>query len=323
MRFEELKQSLKEEVFPVYLLEGEDGFFRARGTELIKNRCLSEPSLNFTKVEGTTLKTGLDSIIADLKICPFMSEKRVVEVSEWYPTAADLKQKSVKQYFDEPSDTSVLIIVNSSTSDALKKLKNVTTVECKKADESVICRYIKAQTAKAGVSVTQSVCSKIAEYCLCDMTRVSKETEKLIDYAYESKEVTEEAVELLVAKDTDYKTYQIVEFIARRDFKNAYKVLDDISSPSEKQVLFVSLYYQIRRMFYASVTKESLAETASMLSCKEFAVKKAKEQAAKFSPKRLKNIVDKLARYDFKFKSGALSLDNAFYEGVLSVMCDA
>ena len=53
------------------------------------------------------------------------------------------------------------------------------------------------------------------------------------------------------------------------------------------------------------------------------AVKKAKEQAAKFSPKRLKNIVDKLARYDFKFKSGALSLDNAFYEGVLSVMCDA
>ena len=107
------------------------------------------------------------------------------------------------------------------------------------------------------------------------------------------------------------------------DFKNAYKVLDDISSPSEKQVLFVSLYYQIRRMFYASVTKESLAETASMLSCKEFAVKKAKEQAAKFSPKRLKNIVDKLARYDFKFKSGALSLDNAFYEGVLSVMCDA
>ncbi|HBK02373.1 MAG TPA: hypothetical protein DDY77_05025, partial [Clostridiales bacterium] len=246
MRFEQLKQSLKEEVFPVYLLEGEDGFFRMRGAELIKNKCLQEPSLNYTKVEGTTLKTGLDSVIADLKVCPFMSEKRIVEVSEWYPTAADLKQKSVKEYFESPSDTSVLIIVNSSSSDALKKQKNVTLVDCKKADEAIICRYIKGQATKAGVNVTQPVCMKIAEYCLNDMTRISKETEKLIDYAYESKEITDEAVELLVAKEVDYKTYEIVEFIARRDFKNAYKVLEDISTPSEKQILFVSLYYQLR-----------------------------------------------------------------------------
>lgn len=323
MRFEELKQSLEDKVFPIYMLEGDDAFFRTRGVELIKKRCLQEPSLNYTKVEGANMKIEFESVITNLRVYPFMSEKRVVEISEWYPSATDLKQKNLKEYFDYPADSSVLIIVNSANSEVLKKLKNIIFIDCKRADIAFVCRYIKNRVEKSGINIEQSTCMKIAEYCLNDMTRVSQETQKLIDYSFFSKRITAESVELLINKDLDYKTYEIVEFIASHNFKNAYKIIDDISAPSEKQILFVSLYYHIRRMFYAAVTKKSVTEIASLLSCKEFAVKKAKEQAAKFTPKRLKKILDKISQCDFAFKCGALSLDNAFYAGVISVMCDA
>ena len=111
MKFEQLKQSLKEKVEAIYLIEGEETFFRLRATEMIKDACLSEPSLNYTKIYGADVKaSGTDSLIMSLNSVPFMSEKRVVEVVEWYPTAQDIKDKYLKEYFSAPVDTSVLII---------------------------------------------------------------------------------------------------------------------------------------------------------------------------------------------------------------------
>lgn len=320
MRFEELKQSLKEHVYPIYLLEGEDGFFRERGKNYILS-CIEEPQLNYTRTDGLTVKGNIDSFVADLKVCPFMSEKRLVEVTDWTPTAAELKGKSIKEYFANPCPTTILLIVNSSSCDALKKQPNVTVVNCGKADDAVIARYIRSQASKSGVIVSTSVCNKISEYCQNDMTRIAKETEKLIDYSQDEKEITEDAVDMLVARDTDYKTYQIVEFIARRNYDSAYRVVSEINAPSEKQILFVSLYYHIRRMFYSTVDKGSAGSVAQLLSVQEFAVKKAREQAAMFTPKRLKKIMETLARYDSEFKSGRISADNAFYNGVFTVLC--
>ena len=323
MKFEQLKQSLKEKIEAVYLIEGEEIFFRTRAVEMIKAACLSEPDLNLTKTTGADIKSdGTDALIMSLKSVPFMSEKRVVEVTEWYPTAQELKDKFLKEYFSAPDETSVLIIINEKSADQLKKISSVTVVECARADEQLITRYIRSKATKANLIISASVCAKIIDCCQCDLVKIDGEVDKLIDYCKDKSEIDEKAVDLLVTKDADYQIYEIVNFISRKDFTNAYKIISEMRTPSEKQMLIVSLYNHFRRMFYCLTTKEDNASIAEKLGVKEYAVKKTKEQAVRFSAKRLKVIIDKLAASDAAFKSGAKSIDGVFAECIFTILTD-
>ncbi len=323
MKFENLKQSLKDGVMPIYLLEGEETFFRMRAQEMIKETCLSEPSLNYSSATGQEIKTqGVDSLVMALRAYPFMSEKRVAEITEWYPTAAELKSKSLKEYFDRPSETSVLVIVNEKPCDALKKQPSVTVVDCSRASEELLVKYIRSKATKRNVVVATSVCSKIIEYCQFDLVRIDKELDKLVDYCADKSEIDAQSVDLLVEKDDDYKIFEIVNFIAGKRYTEAYKIISETRTPSEKQMLIVSLYSHFRRMFYCSVTKEDNASIAAKLGVKEYAVKMSKQQAASFSPKRLKKVMDVLSQADSAFKTGEKPIDNVFYECVFGIMAE-
>jgi len=323
MKFDQLKQSLKEKVQNIYLIEGEEAFFRFRASEMIKEACLSEPSLNYTRFSGAELKAaGVDSLILALRSFPFMSDKRVIEVFDWYPTASDLKDKSLKQFFSEPTDTSVLIIFNEKSCDALKKNPSVTVVECERADEQLIARFIRSKATKENLIVSTGVCKKIADFCQFDMVRIDGEVNKLIDYCRGTGEIDDAAVELLVTKDADYQIYEMVNLISRKNYTDAYKIIATIRTPSDKQMLIVSLYNHFRRMFYCATTKGDNATIAENLGVKEYAVKKAGEQAAAFSPKRLKTIVDKLSESDAAFKSGLKPIDNVFSECIFCILTD-
>ena len=323
MKFEQLKSSLASFVERIYLIEGEEAFFRARAAEMIKNAAMTEPDLNYALFSGADIKqSGGDDLVVALRSCPFMSENRVVEVSEWYPSASELKAKSLKDCFSEPSDTSVLLIVNEKPCDALKKCENVTVVDCSRADLQLIVRFIRKKAGQANLIVSTSVAEKIAEFCQFDMVRIDGETNKLIDYCKDKSEIDMASVELLVTKDAEYKSYEIVNFIAGKNYTNAYKIISEMRTPGEKQMLLVSLYSHFRRMFYCATTKESDLAVADKLGVKEYAVKKSREQAAYFSPKRLKVVMDKLAQSDADFKSGKKLIDNVFYESVFTVLTE-
>lgn len=322
MKFQDLKNSLQEQIFPIYLIEGEDAFFRNRAVALIKEACLSEPDFNYTRFLGNEIKGQYDELLSAVRSFPFMSEKRVVEVIDFNPTATDLKDKALLEYLKNPEDTTVLIIVNKEKCESLKKLSSVTVVDCQKAGEEVITKYIRAKMTKANLIISTSVCKKIIEYCLSDMSKIDGEINKLIDYCSGRVEVTEKDVEKIVSKDLEYKIFEIVQLVAKRNFDGVYKFINEITSLAEKQQFLVSLYYQFRRMFYASVTKGEPSVVADVLGEKQYSIIKARELASLFSSKRLKEIMQNLARLDGEFKTGKISLDSAFNQAVFSVLTE-
>lgn len=125
---------------------------------------------------------------------------------------------------------------------------------------------------------------------------------------------------MLCAKETEYGIFEAVDFIAFRRYEKAYAAFAGMLEEGDGQKLFASLYHYFRRMLYVSVSKATNAELAGYLKVKEFAVKKSREQAARFSPKRLKSVVDKLAGYDAKFKSGEVSADSAIWNGIFEIL---
>lgn len=319
MKFKDLKKSLISGIKPIYLICGDDAFLLERSIRLVIDACQIDEGLNLSTFEGQNVKGDTDSLISALTSYPFMGDKRVVLIKEFYPLTADVK--SLKSYFDNPCETTVFIIANLSKSDALSKLENVTEVDCAKGDESVAEMWIKSVCAKSGVSITKSAIEKLIDYCNSDMTKINGEIEKLTAYALNTKQIDEESVEILCVKELEYQTYEIVEFIASKKYENAYKSLTEITTTTgDGQKLFVSLYYHFRRMLYSAISTLSDGEVAKHLKIKEFAVKMARRQAKAYPIKRLKQIVDALSKYDADFKQGIIEQNSAVWNAIFNVL---
>ncbi len=319
MNYTEFKNGLEEgRIFPIYLFEGEDSFFRERGLVLLKNKYLQEPDLNYATFSGEKLNEN--ELLASLTAFPFMSQKRITLLREYYPKTNAISVE-LKNYFENPISDSIFIIINEKPSDAIKKLSNVCVVDCKKADSSIISRYVKGKCAQAGIIIDLENAKILAEYCLNDMTRVENETEKLISYAFNKKTVSLEDIELLVSKDTEYKIYELTDYIGKRDFEKAITVINELLNKGETlQRLLISLYNYFRRLLHIAISGKTDSQLAESFSIKEFAVKKARVQANAFKKKSLKNAVDILADTDYLIKSGVADGTDRIWYSIFSVI---
>lgn len=321
MRIEQLKNSLNERIEPVYLVCGDDGYFCELAVKTLTKKCVTSSELNLAFFDGKYALANQNEVVMGLLQYPFMSEKRMIVLRECYPTAKDLKGGKLEEYLKTPSETSVLVIVNSAPCDALKKNPSVCFVDCGKADESVLLKYISVSFKRAGFIITLSNAKLLCEFCKYEMTRISVEVEKLCAYCLGEPEVTEADIRALVTKEQDYQLYEFTEKVARKCYDQAYAIADEMQSTgSDTMRLFSALYNYFRRLFFCATAQRSDAKLAALLGVKEYAVKKACEQARRFTPKRLKQIVDIFSRYDADFKSGKVSVDSAFSVCLAEIM---
>lgn len=321
MRIEELKKSFADKVYPIYLVEGEDAYFRELAVKHLQEKFLSAPELNLNTFEGGFAKSNPTEMIEALMQYPFMSEKRVVLVRDYHPTATDLKNKELDGYFKNPVDTSLLIIINSTSCETLKKYDSVCVVDCGKSDINLLIKYIQVTLKRSGLIITTQNAKLLCEYCKMEMTRISGEVEKLCAYCHGLAEVTQEDIEQLTTKETDFQIYEMTENVCLKRYDKAYEILDDMLSKSaDYQRLFSSLYYHFRRLFFCAVSDKKPSELAKQLGIKEFAVKKSIEQAKRFTIKKLKQTVDMFEEYDAQFKSGKISVQSALTLSVGKIM---
>ena len=321
MQFTELKNSLGTgEVFPIYILEGEDAYFRAQALETLKSTLVKEPTLNVATFDGANFDMG--EALASLTATPFFSDYRMTVIREFYPKAEALRG-GLKDFLENPVKGSILVIVNEKPHEAFKKFKNVCTVSCGAAEIPLIVKWIKATAAAAKVRISDAVSRTVAEYCLSDMTRVKNETEKLIAYAGENGEITEQAIDILVYRDSEYKIYEMTDYIAKKKFDSAIMIIEDMLSKGDTEAkIIAAVYNYFRRLLFVAISDKSNADTAALLGIKEFAVKKAKEQTASFKVRALKNAVDRLADADYAVKSGKMNADDVMWINIFKIMTE-
>lgn len=323
MRFQQLKKSLVAACDPIYLVEGDDAFLRDRAVALIKDKYLDNPELNYVQYDGSEVNAKSDEIVTALNSYPFLSPKRIVLVKDYYPTSVEAKSSKIVRYLDNPCADAVLIIVNFTKNDVLKKGKFVTSVDCNKGDIDLINLWVKSTVKESGLSIKTNVCELLADYCQVDMTKISGETQKLIGYCDGKGEITEEDIRRTVVKDTDFQIYEVVENVAKGKKEAAYEgVLDMIDKNTDKQRLFVAVYNHFRRLLFCSISNLNNAELAQNLAIKEYAVTKIKQQAKLFTPKRLKHIVDVFTFYDRSFKSGDTAVDSAMWNAIFTAIVE-
>ncbi len=319
MKFTDFKKGLDQKnEYPIYLFEGEDAYFRLRGLNLLKTAFVSEPTLNFISFGGDVVVSELCS---SLDAFPFMSEKRITAVSEFYPDKNELKV--LKPYLENPSSDSVLVILNEKKCEALKKFDKVLFVDCNRQSADVLVAWIKSECKRNNVTIEPKACDLIVNYCLSDMSRIENETHKLIYYVGENGNVTVKDVEENVSQDTEYKIYEMTDYIGRGKYDQALKVVNDLLTKGEpEQKLLVSVYNYYRRLLHVAISDKTYQELAKDLGVQEFVVKKTAQQASMFKKRALKKAVDTLVQVDFDTKSGNLEQNQALWLTIFKIMSD-
>ncbi|MDE5729323.1 MAG: DNA polymerase III subunit delta [Clostridia bacterium] len=313
MKFTELKNSIAEGAKSVYLLEGDDAYFRRKGEEMLKAAFLQFPELNFSSFEGETLKGGgVNALVSAVKNYPFMSETRLVKVTEFYPSDSDF-ENYLKPLIEDFPQSAILIIINAGAKKGvdLKRKHAVTYVDCNRSDTETVARWAYITLKRAGVTASTAVCESIAAYCLADMSRVSVEVEKLIAFK-SGGTLTQADVDDLVFKDADYKLYELTNTVARRDFNKFCLILSELTGKNGDEIYILNgLFNYFKNLLTVLTSRDSDASLAATLKMKEYGVKKSREQAEIIGEKKLSLYVRGIYSVISEVKSGQTTPQNA------------
>lgn len=321
MKFTQLKEDIKEGARSIYLIEGDDAYFRHKAEEQLKAAFLQMPELNFTAFDGAQYKgASLTEITSALAAYPFMAEKRLVKISEFYPAEGDY-EKYLKPVFENFPETTVLLIVNSQGKKGvdLKRKKCVTYIDCNKSDRETVAKWTYITMKRAGVASTVEACEAVADYCLCDMARVSKEVEKLAEYAGGG-QVTKQTVDELVYKDADFRIYQMTGAVARRDFSTFAEICFDLLSKGyDENAVIASLLNYFKNLLTVEEAAMPEKELAAALKMSDYVFGKTKQQARALGSGRLTAYINALYSLAASFKSGKMTVDGALESALAEI----
>ena len=321
MKFVELKNSLKNEVLPCYLVQGEDDFLCNSSLSLIERQMFGEIMRNnLNKQVVSTENLDANKLIDILNTVPFFAKQKLVILKQYDDKVSNDIISQLKNYLLNPSFSTVLVIYALNSSDAFKSLKNnVTVVDCSRLDKKNITGWVLAKlkntkkmvdNTEVNVTINADALDLLVDYTNGYLSKISMEIDKLIAYA--SSTITKQDVENLVSKDLEYSIFELTEAIGQGNKTKAVMIKNDLMSNRKTFNTTLSICSSFFRRLFLSITSPlPNSEIASMLGVKEYAITKSKEIAKKFGAKTLKQIVELCADLDYKTKTSEMSLENA------------
>lgn len=324
MKFVQLAKSLKEGLAPVYVVEGEETYFRDHAVESIRAACaISNPMLNDARYEGETLKgEGIAALVRALGTLPFLDGRRLVRACEFYPTEREW-ETYLKAYCADPCPTTVFVIVNSgkkANTANLSRKGGVVYVDCSREDEETLARWVFGVARRRGLQMDADAAQLLVRYCAQDAARMKLETEKLAYVLGENGTVTRAAVEEYVAKDVEYKIYELTQAASRRSFAQFAQILSDmLAKGSDEYAVLAALTSHFRTLCEVSASDRSDAELAKILGSKPFAVQKNRETASRLGSARVRALYERLYALSSGAKGGVYAKTGALFSAIAEI----
>lgn len=322
MKFVGLAKSLREEgLANVYLVEGEESYFRDRAVDSIRAACnLMQPTLNDVRYEGETLKGDrLASFVGELRTLPFFDERRLVRVYDFYPTERDWTV--LGPYCAAPCPTTVLLIVNTGGKKGvdLKRKKELVYVDCGREEPEALCRWLIGLCKRAGLSIDVDAADLMVQYCNLDAARMSLEVKKLSEFLGDGR-VTRAVVTEYVAKDIEYKIYKLTEAASAGNANAFSEMLTDLLTKGyDESAALAALCSHFRTLSELSGMRGTDAEIAEKLGMKVYPVRKQRETVSRLGAARVNELYLRLYELSAGMRSGVYGKAGALWAAVAKI----
>jgi DNA polymerase-3 subunit delta len=236
----ELDRSLKSgKLHPLYLLVGCETYLRDQAARNITDVALSGTLLReFNEVTFSLFTEPPMAAIAAAEQLPMMSERRVVRVKD-FSKLRETDEDILIRYAERPIDSTVMIFITEDL-DKRKKLTKVLLSQCAVVDFSAVKdaearTWAKARLKELNTTADERTLGEIIKLVGTDLQTLSSELEKLAAAAIDTRHITLEMVDQLIARSRELSNFdlgdQLVAGNRREALQTLHRLLEDDVAP--------------------------------------------------------------------------------------------
>lgn len=317
----EFSQRLKlYEPLRAYFLYGEQNYLKKLYVKKIVEKAVGPTAdFNLQKLDGA--RVGIDDISDAVEALPMMGGRKCVAVCDLdvgklsAPEAAKLEE-----LLADPPETAVLLFYTAELTPEVKKaakwkafVKKVDAVggvlELATRPPADMNRFLQALAERAGCRATADVCTFLRERCGEDMQALTNEMAKLCAYKGAG-EITRADVALCSVAQLDASVFDLAKLILKNDYQGAMQNLGELLDMREEPVAilgalsgsFIDLY-RARAARENGRTGDELCALYSSYKGREWRIRNATRDCARYTRAQLAQAVDLLAHADYRLKS--------------------
>lgn len=315
----EFFRAVSKNIDPVYLFYGQEDYIKNKAKErLIEAVCTPQPEegVNFVRLDGKA--TAAEDILAQCLTPSFLGGRRMVIVEDYPALTASGKGNDdgldqLVKYCENPSDSAVLVFIIKGEADKrgklFKALQKQTAIDFTPLTQSELQAWIKRELANYGKSISDADVLFITEYAETNLESLSRELDKLANFALGST-VTQEDIKNVLTLSRDYNIFKLSDHILAQNTAAALELCQQLLANREEPVYILNL---IARQFRFALfikelaaAKKADAEMEQLLGIRSFVLKPLKAYAARHTESQLKYAVDELIKTDMGIKTGKI-----------------
>ncbi len=316
----------------VCLMEGTEEYIKrqalARLTEALVPADLQ--ALNVS----TLANPAADELIAACETLPFLSEKRVLIVTDCDLLASgkkaedDSKCEALLAYLPKRSPSTTLVFYQRGKADARKKLylalkKENAIVSFEPMDDSECAVWIQRTLKQRGKAADRAAAEHLMFTVGRDAALLKQEMDKLADSVGDAEAVTAADIDAICAPSLECTVFQMIDAQVAGNLPRALTLLRAMLLRGEDSFGVLSMLLRQYRILYhmkaLQLERAPSASLAGLLGIPPFSVNRTQQQARAYTPEQLKAAYDLLYGMEQGLKSGALPQDELAQQALLQL----
>ena len=318
--FNDILASIKKKSFaPIYLLQGEEGYFIDVLCDEIEKTALEEHEKDFNQTIIYGKDTSVEEIVSIAKKYPMMAERQVVIVKE-----AQNLSKSIDKllsYVENPLNTTVLVLcykyqtIKGTTKLYKALVKQGVVFTSDKVKDYHLPNWIEKRAKEMGIAIQTKESILLSDFLGNDLSKVVHELEKLKILLKPNEVVSLEFIEKNIGISKEYNLFELSNALSNKDYNKLSRISHFAANNSKSfpLVMLISYlygYYSKIMKLHFSKNKTNDAELAKELKLHPFILKEYKIAAKNYPPKTISRIISELKTYDLKLKGvGTATID--------------
>ena len=324
MKETDFKKHLSSKQFSnLYFIDGDEKMLVSMYTDALIKKLMGDnpPQFNYHVFSSDC---DISDISVACDVVPFMSDKNCVRISDMDidSLSADDLDSMVNIAKNVP-DTTILILAmptleyQSKPSKKHKKLrdvfeKNGIVAEINKRSQISLEKTICKWANECGSKISPVIASKLINTCSNDLRVLHSEIEKLSYFAGDN-EITEQMIDLLVAKNLQAKIYDLFDYVIAQNFDKSMNTIDVLFYQREEPVAIVialgNAYVDMYRARIATENSVPMKVFADELSYKNRAwvLDKMAQKSRRISTKALRLSIDAILELNERMVSVTLN----------------
>lgn len=331
----------------VYLFSGAEEWLKREALERLRKKWLVPglEALNETILEGGTAQQIIDAA----ETVPVMAARRIVVVRDWsvlMPGAArneDAEVKRMLSWLDDPPETCVTVFYFRGALDIVKQIadkrrrsrggdvkltareqlvEKMQSVVFAPLEGKPLADWIARRLKPAGKTMDADARALLTFLAGSELTRLAGELDKLIAFAGDRAEITEDDVRQIVPPSAEYSIFQLLDKLLGGDLRGAQEMRAALFLGGMNAVRVLStlttLLRQLAHMRRGRDAGQSLPDMQKLLGMTYYPAKRSWAQCMTHSAAELQSFFEASLAAEFAAKSGRLrdsaALDMVFFK---------